>query len=170
MTTSVFGAAPDSYARRLEAQEAERAAQLDAQNEADWAARALEPMDKMKVMSSFSVGNEPAAIPTDWGNVAGAGMQAAGQAAAAIAQAAAAKAKQDAWVQGNMLDRATSERMARASLTQSGNQFDSSNQMTAYDRMLAALSGSGNNTMQQRALSRSNSNNRSDGLTTSYLG
>jgi len=121
---------------------------------------------------SMSVGSvaPDAGMSASAGTMAGAGMQAAAQAATAIAQAAALKAQQDQMVAGNAANRASSEKMARAALAQSSSQFDSTNQMNAYQMMLAALGQAANQTMAQRALNRSNTNNRSDGLTTAFLG
>ncbi len=131
-----------------------------------------EPMELVKAGNSFSVGNEPmSASPSmDWGSAAGAGIQAAGQAASAIAQAAGQKAANDQMVAGNAANRASSEKMAMASLLQNSKQFDGTQQMDAYSAMLSALSAAGNNTMQQRALNRSITRAGADGLTTAFLG
>lgn len=110
------------------------------------------------------------AADLDWGNMAGAGIQAAGQAAGGIAQAVGHKAAMDSWIGGNALNRASSERMVRAQLEQNQNQFNTTRQMSAYEQMLAALNGASSNEMNKRALQRGISRSGSDGLTTAFLG
>lgn len=104
------------------------------------------------------------------GSMAGAGIAAAGQAVSIIAQLAGQKAAQDSTIAQNTINRDSSARMARAALSQDASQFDSTSQMSAYANMLSMLNGAADQTMQQRALNRANSQNRGDGLTTAFLG
>lgn len=115
-------------------------------------------------------GGVDAGMSASAGTMAGAGIAAAGQAVSIIAQLAGQKAAKDAMLAMNEANRGSSEKMARAALSQNQKQFDSSSRMTAYQQMLAALNQAGSQTMQQRALNRANSTNRADGLTTAFLG
>lgn len=115
-------------------------------------------------------GGVDAGMSASAGTMAGAGIAAAGQAVSIISQIAGQQAAKEAMLAMNAANRGSSEKMARAAIQQNQQQFDSTSKMNAYQQMLAALNQAGNQTMNQRALNRSNSRNRGDGLTTAFLG
>lgn len=104
------------------------------------------------------------------GSMAAAGIGAAGQAVSIIAQLAGAKAAKDAMLASNAANRDMSEKLARMSLTQNAGQFDTAEKMNAYGALMQALNGASDQTMRQRALNRSNSQNMGNALTTAFLG
>lgn len=104
------------------------------------------------------------------GTMAGAGIEAAGQAVSIIAQLAGQKAAKDATLALNDANRSSSEKMARAALNQDASQFDASSKMNAYQQLMAAMNNASDQTMRQRALNRSNTQNMGNALTTAFLG
>ncbi len=106
----------------------------------------------------------------DYGGVAASGIEAAGATVSILAQIAAAQEAKEQMLAANTANRESSEKMAMANLLQNQSQFDQTSQISAYDSMLSMLGAAGNQTMQQRALNRANTQNQGSGLSTAFLG
>lgn len=79
----------------------------------------------MAPVASTGISAQPYAAPvgTDIGNIAGAGIQAAGQTVGMLAQLAGQKAARDAQLAQNVAGRALSEKLAKMQLAQNADQF-----------------------------------------------
>lgn len=113
---------------------------------------------------------EPTIAPqTDWGNVAGAGIGAAGQAVGTLAQLAGQKAAWDQQAQQADAGRALSMRLAKMQLGQNQQQFDMTQAFKALEWALQANKALQTTGTNGRELRRSSSDMLSDVLRRVYL-
>lgn len=126
-----------------------------------------DPANFQTLQSSYF---KPEAPQANYGDMAGAGITAAGALAGSLANAAGNKAQIDAGSLGSQMARDAAERMTMASVRQNAAQSKESNKQHAYQDLISALTAKIQNVMSQRQLKRGISRSGADGLTTAFLG
>lgn len=119
--------------------------------------------------TGISAQPSPAIPTTDWGNIAGAGIGAAGATAGTIAQLAGQKAALDAQLAAQAANNTSSMKLAKLQLGQQASQFDKTQAMKALVWALDANNAKKNTGNAGRDLRRNDAQLMSDIMAKIYL-